>query len=105
MDEVVAIVRVDPAEPPEDKVRLELLNEITGELLVAGEILSVSATVPLKPFRLVTVTVELALAPGCSVIEAGFAPIEKSCCAVCTTETWILVECDRVPPDPVTVTV
>jgi len=82
VDEVVAIVRIDPAEPPEDKVRLELLNEITGGLLDAGEILSVRETVPLKPFRLVTVTVELALAPGCSVIEAGFAPIEKSCCAV-----------------------
>ncbi len=96
---------VDPAEPPEDRVRLELLNEITGGLLVAGEILSVRATVPLKPFRLVTVTVELALVPGCSVIEVGFAVIEKSCCAVCTTETWMLVECDRVPLDPVTVTV
>jgi len=98
-------VRVDPAEPPEDKVRLELLNEITGGLLVAGEILSVSATVPLKPFRLVTVTVELALVPRCSAIEAGFAPIEKSCCAVWTTEIWMVVECDRVPLDPVTVTV
>ncbi len=98
-------MRVDPAEPPEDKVRLELLNEITGGLLVAGEILSVRATVPLKLFRLVTLTVELALAPGCSVIEAGFAPIEKSCWAVWTTETWMLVECDRVPLDPATVTV
>jgi len=98
-------VSVDPAEPPEDRVRLELLNEITGGLLVAGEILSVRATVPLKPFRLVTVTVELALVPGCSVIEVGFAVIEKSCCAVCTTETWMLVECDRVPLDPMTVTV
>ena len=96
---------VDPAEPPEDKARLELLNEITGGLLDAGEILSVSSTVPLKPFRLVTVMVELALVPGCTVIEVGFAPIEKSCCAVCTTETWMLVECDRVPLDPVTVTV
>jgi hypothetical protein len=98
-------VRVELAEPPEDKVRLELLNEITGGLLVAGEILSVSATVPLKPFRLVTVIVELALAPGCTVIEAGFAPIEKSGCAACTTETWMLVECDMVPLNPVTVTV
>ncbi len=98
-------MRVDLAEPPEDKVRLELLNEITGGLLVAGEILSVSATVPLKPFRLVTVTVELPLIPGCSVIEAGFAVIEKSGCADCTTETWMLVECDRVLLDPVTVTV
>ena len=71
-------MRVDPAEPPEDKARLELLNEITGGLLVAGEILSVRATVPLKPFRLVAVIVELALSPRCSVIEAGFALTEKS---------------------------
>jgi len=98
-------VRIDPAEPPEDNVRLELLKEITGGLLVAGEILSVSATVPPKPFRLVTVTVELALAPRCSVIEAGFALIEKSGCAVWTTETWMLVECESAPLDPVTVTV
>jgi hypothetical protein len=98
-------VRVELAEPPEDRARLELLNEMTGGLLVAGEILSVSVTVPLKPFRLVAVIVELALAPGCSVIEAWFAVIEKSCCADCTTETWMLVECDRVPLDPLTVTV
>ena len=50
-------------------------------------------------------TVELALVPGCSVIEVGFAPIEKSGCAGWTTETWMLVECDKVPLDPVTVTV
>ncbi len=58
------IDRVDTAEPPEDKIRLELLNEITGGLLAAGEIPSVKVTVPLKPFTLVTVMVELELAPG-----------------------------------------
>jgi hypothetical protein len=98
-------VRVELAEPPEDNVRLELLSEITGGLLVAGEILSVRVTVPLKPFKLATVMVELALAPRCSVIDAGFALTEKSGCAVWTTETWMVVECNSVPLDPVTVTV
>jgi hypothetical protein len=63
VDDDVVIDRVDTAEPPEDKVRLELLNEITGGLLVAGDRLSVRVTVPLKPFRLVRVMVELELAP------------------------------------------
>jgi len=61
--EDVVIVRVDTAEPPGDKVRLELLNEITGVLLVAGDRLLVRVTVPLKPFKLVTVMAELELAP------------------------------------------
>ena len=51
------------AEPPEDRVRLELLSETTGGLLVLGETLSVNVTVPVKPFRLVTVMVELELDP------------------------------------------
>ena len=51
------------AEPPEDKARLELLSETTGGPLVTGETLSVNVTVPVKPFRLVTVMVELELAP------------------------------------------
>lgn len=63
MSEDVVIVRVETAEPPGDKVRLELLNEITGGLLVAGDRLLVRVTVPLKPFRLVTVIAELELAP------------------------------------------
>ena len=103
MDDDVVIDRVEEAEPPEDRVRLELLNEITGGLLVAGEILSVRVTVPLKPFRLVAVIVELELAPRWIVIEAGFAVIEKSCAFL--TETWIVAEWESVPLDPVTVTV
>ena len=103
MDDDVVIDRVEEAEPPEDRVRLELLNEITGGLLVAGEILSVRVTVPLNPFRLAAVIVELELAPRWMVIEAGFAEIEKSC--VFLTETWIVAECESVPLDPVTVTV
>ncbi len=99
----MVIDSVDPAEPPEDTVRLELLREITGGLLVAGVILSVKVTVPLKPFKLDTVMVELEPAPGWRVIEVGFAAIEKS--GVFLTETRTLVECDRDPLDPATVTV
>src|SRR5467141_461692 len=95
--------RVDVAEPPEDRVRLELLSETTGGLLVAGEILSVNVTVPVKPFRLVTVMVEIELDPRCSVNEVGFAPIEKSAEELIDTVT--MVECDRDPLVPVTVTV
>ncbi len=102
MDADVVIDSVDVAEPPEDKMRLELLSETTGGLLVAGETLSVNVTVPAKPFRLVTVMVELELAPGCSVNEFGFAPIEKS--AALLTDTVTVVECDRDPLVPVMVT-
>jgi hypothetical protein len=103
VDPDVVIDRVDAAEPPEDKVRLELLNETTGGLLVAGEIPSVNVTVPVKPFRLVTVMVELELAPRCRVNEFGFAPIEKSAAEL--TDTWTVVECDKDPLVPVVVTV
>jgi hypothetical protein len=99
----VEIDRVDVAEPPEDKVRAELLSETTGGLLAAGVTLSVSVTVPVKPFRLVTVIVELELAPICSISEVGFAAIEKS--AALPTDTWTVVECDRDPLVPVTVAV
>jgi hypothetical protein len=84
-------------------VRLELLSETTGGLLVAGEIPSDNVTVPLKPFRLVTVMVELELAPRCSVNEVGFAAIEKSAAEL--TDTWTVVECDKDPLVPVMVTV
>jgi hypothetical protein len=91
------------AEPPEDNVRLDLLRETTGGLLVAGETLFVNVTVPVKPFRLVTVMVELELAPRCSVNALGFAATEKS--AALLTDTVTVVECDRDPLVPVTVTV
>jgi hypothetical protein len=102
VDDVV-IDRVVAAELPEDKVRLELLNETTGGLLVAGEMLRVRVIVPLKPFRLVTVMVELEPAPGCRVNELGFATTEKSVAVL--TDTRTLVECDKEPLDPVNVTV
>lgn len=102
VDDVV-IVRFDPADPPEATTRLVLLREIAGGLLVAGERLVVNVTVPLKPFRLDTVTADLELAPRNNVTEDGFAAIEKS--ADVLTETTTLVECDRELLDPVTVTV
>ena len=103
MDDDVVIDRVDTAELPEVNVRLGLLNEITGGLPVPGEILSVRVTVPPKPFRLVTVIVELEFASRCKVNEVGFATIEKSGAVLTVTRT--LVECDRDPLDPITVTV
>jgi len=63
VSEDVVIVRVDTADPPGDKVRVELLNETTGGLLVAGDRPLVRVTVPLKPFKLVTVMEELELTP------------------------------------------
>ena len=44
-------------------MRLELLNEIPGGLVVAGERPLVRVTVPLKPFKLVSVIAELELVP------------------------------------------
>lgn len=47
VDVEVVIVRVDTAEPPGDRVRLVVLNESTGGLLVAGAI----------PFAILAVTI------------------------------------------------
>ena len=103
VDAEVVIVRVDVAELPEDNVRLVLLKETTGGLAVAGDRPFVRATVPLKPFRLVTGIEELALAPGNIVSELGFAAMEKSVALL--TETCRVVECEIDPPVPVIVTV
>ncbi len=91
------------AELPDDRTRLDVVREITGGLAVAGDRLLVRATVPLKPFRLATVIVELALAPSDSLSEAGFAPIEKS--AALPTDTRTVAEWERDPLVPATVTV
>jgi len=45
---------------------------------VTGEIEVESATVPVNPFRLVTVTVEVAAVPARTVAVAGLTATEKS---------------------------
>jgi hypothetical protein len=45
---------------------------------VAGETVSVNATVPAKPLRLVTVTVEVPAMPASTVTLVGLAVTEKS---------------------------
>jgi len=68
---------------------------------LAGEILLVRLTVPVKPLRAMTVIVDVPATPGVVLTVVGLANIWKS-----TTWTVIVaVVCDSVPLVPVTVTV
>ena len=68
-------VSVEVAEPPEAG-----FTELGEKLAVApeGSPLAERATAALKPFRLVTVTVEVTLAPGFTDTDEGEVESEKS---------------------------
>ena len=66
--------RFDVAEAP--KVTLAGLREHDSP--VEGEIAEARLTVPVRPPRLVTVIVELAVAPGCTRADVGDAEMVKS---------------------------
>jgi hypothetical protein len=70
----VNIVRVEVADVPEDKVTLFVLKDAPGP----PETLVVKATVPLKPFWLVTVITEVPEKPDGKLREVGLAEIVKS---------------------------
>jgi hypothetical protein len=94
------IVKVDVAEVSGDGV-IELLLKLVVTPAGAPEI--VSATAELKPFREVTVIVDVPKLPCWIVKEVGDADIEKSgagviCSVICTV-------CVNVPFNPVTVRV
>jgi len=67
---------------------------------VAGDTVAVRATTPLKPWRAVTVIVEVPEAPARTVTAVGLAAIVKSWIVKVTVAEWV-----RLPLVPVTVTV
>ena len=92
--------RIDVAEPPEVRVSVELLRVVLGP---EGEIDVERLIVPLNPLRLVIVIVELSVEDRERVKDDGSANMEKS--GFTATETDAVVECEREPLEPVTVTV
>src|SRR5438034_3370049 len=67
--------RIDVAEPPEVRVSVELLRVVLGP---EGEIDVERLIVPLNPFRLVTVIVELSVEDRERLKDDGSAEMEKS---------------------------
>ena len=92
--------RIDVAEPPEVRVSVELLRVVLGP---EGEIDVERLIVPLNPLRLVIVIVELSEEDRERVKDDGSAEMEKS--GFTATETDTVVEWEREPLEPVTVTV
>ena len=91
-------MHVEVVEPPELNVRLVGLQVAVRPLAGATELETV--TVPWKPFRLVTVSVDELDVPAGNVTVDGLAGTEKSA-TVPVTEA----ECVSAPLEPVTVTV
>src|SRR5438034_9521829 len=92
--------RIDVAEPPEVRVSVELLRVVLGP---EGEIDVERLIVPLNPFRLVTVMVELSVEDRERLKDDGSAEMEKS--GFTATETDTGGEGGREPMEAVTVTV
>jgi hypothetical protein len=82
VERFVEIARTDVPEPPEVRGTLVGLREALGPLRTVGETVAVRLTVPVKPPKLVSVTVKVTLDPLGTDWELGFATIEKSggCC-------------------------
>ena len=89
--------RVAEPEPP-----LMVLDDSVHERLVEF-VVTARVTVPVKPFRGAIATVEVALTPELTVTLVGLDETVKSGDEV-WTETETLVECEREPLVPVTVT-
>ena len=74
-----------PTDPPQDKVEVPKVPSVMLPGLIVqlspieGETVVVSATAPVKPLRLVTVTVAVPAWPPLNVIVSGLTVIEKSC--------------------------
>src|SRR5216684_3478915 len=79
--------------------------ELNVAVTPAGAPLTLSATAPLKPFTMPTLTVELPLLPAFTVNEVGFADTVKSGCCTLVTCRVTLAVCVRLPPVPVIVSV
>jgi hypothetical protein len=92
-----------PALPLHDSVEVPEPVTLVGVRVhvrpVAGDMLAVSETTPLKPFRAVMVIVEVPGAPPRIVTVVGLAAIVKS-----WTVKVTVAECEREPLVPTTVT-
>jgi len=64
--------------PPGDRFRLVGVSVTPGPFLTLGVMVAERVTVPVKPFRLVSVTVELADWPLMMVKEDGLVRLAKS---------------------------
>ena len=73
----------DPVEPEHDRFEVPEPTTLVGVRVqvrpVLGDIVEARATVPAKPFRAVTVTVEVPLTPARTVTLVGLAAMVKSC--------------------------
>ncbi len=94
----VKTVNVTAAEPPETSVTL------VGPTLAPGppDTLGARVTVPLKPFRLVTVTTDVPEEPDGKLKETGLGEMLNSGGA--PTVTLTVTEWDSNPLVPITVT-
>jgi len=74
-----------PTDPPQDNVEAPWVPSVIVPRLrlqfspVEGETEVVRATAPVKPSRLVTVTVAVPACPPLNVIVCGLIPMAKSC--------------------------
>jgi hypothetical protein len=97
VERFVEIVRIDVPEPPETRETLVGLRETAGPLRTVRETVALRLTVPVKPPKLVSVAVKVALDPLVTDCELGFATIEKSggCCGFTFRVTPAAV-CERL---------
>ena len=100
------------AEPVQERVEVPVVTALVSETLVGlsvhvspvdGEILSDSATVPVKPFVAATVMVEVPGDPTATLTVVGLAATVKLGAPVTVYATP--AECESVPLAPMTVTV
>ena len=95
---LVLMASVDVPEPPEVKEMLVGFGAAVTPLV--GDIVSLNASVPMKPLTLARVIVDEPEAPTGILILTGFAAIVKS-----VTFTITVAECTREPEVPVTMIV
>src|SRR5712664_1676339 len=90
----------DRVEVAEDPLVTVTLGGFREHVRPGGETDTVRPTAPANPLMLVTVTVEMSVAPGVPVTVVGNSEIEKSCTTHVTVVVW-----ESAPLDPVTVMV
>src|SRR2546425_3828825 len=97
---VPAVPLQDSIEVAEEPLVTVTLGVFREHVRLGEETDSVRLTVPENPLMLITVTVEVSVAPGIPVTVVGFSEMEKSCTMQFTVAVW-----ESAPLVPVTVTV